>query len=358
MKTHHLPSLPPVVLFALAALLASAVPGARADALRLDAFPYPFPVRTYAFENQQQALEMVYMDVRPLRQEKAVVVLLHGKNFSGAYWKDTAEALREDGYRVVMPDQIGFGKSSKPAHYQYTFQQLAANTRALLESIGVTRAHILGHSMGGMLATRYALMFPHDTLSLTLVNPIGLEDWKAKGVPYATVDEWYEGELKQTPETIRAYQLEFYYDGQWQPAYDPGVEMLAHFLRSSDYPRMAWNQALTYDMIFTQPVLYEFPRLRVPTLLIIGQRDRTALGKARAPEEIRPTLGDYPALGRAARDAIPDAQLVELDGLGHLPQIEDFPRFIGPLRTFLDIRTQAAARKPAPPAGPESDQEP
>jgi len=46
---------------------------------------------------------------------------LHGKNFSGAYWQDTMTALLAEGYRVVAPDQIGFGKSSKPAHFQYSF---------------------------------------------------------------------------------------------------------------------------------------------------------------------------------------------------------------------------------------------
>jgi len=98
---------------------------------------------------------------------------------------------------------------------------------------------------------------------------------------------------------------------------------------------MAWNQALTYDMIFTQPVVYEFPQVKVPTLLIIGQRDRTALNKAKAPPEVRDTLGNYPQLGRAAAAAIPGAELVELDGLGHLPHIEAFDRFIGPYVNFL-----------------------
>lgn len=311
---------------------AAALPAA---GVRLEGFAYPYPEKTYVFENQRQPLEMVYMDVPARGAERGVAVLLHGKNFSGSYFGETAAALSEAGFRVILPDQVGFGKSTKPEHYHYTFQQLALNTRALLRSLGVGRAHVLGHSMGGMLATRYALMFPDETASLTLLNPIGLEDWQALGVPYESVDAWYAQELVKTAAKIRDYQLRFYYDNRWKDAYDPWVEQMASFGDSPDYPRMAWNQALTYDMIFTQPVVHEFPSVKVPALLVIGQRDRTALNKGKAPADVRDTLGDYPKLGRAAAKAIPGAKLVELDGVGHLPHIEAFGRFIGPYLAFL-----------------------
>ena len=314
-----------------------------ADNLRLEDFPYPFPVEIFRMSTQRQSLEMAYMDVAPKGGNKAsaeTIVLLHGKNFSGAYWEETARALSDDGYRVVIPDQIGFGKSSKPESYQFSFHQLAANTHELLRSLKISDAHILGHSMGGMVATRYALMFPDATRSLTLVNPLGLEDWLAKGVPYPSIDQSYQRELAQTPEKIRAYQDKYYYDGKWKPEYDRWVEMLALFLRSPDYSRMAWNQALTFDMIFTQPVLYEFSQLKMPVLLVIGQRDRTAPGRDAAPADVQPTLGRYPNLGRQTATAIPNSQLVELEGLGHMPHIEAFPRFIQPLRDFLRSATE------------------
>ena len=280
------------------------------------------------------------MDIAPKGESRGTVLLLHGKNFSGSYFAETARNLQDAGYRVIMPDQIGFGKSSKPESYQFSFAQLALNTHALLKKAGVERVHVLGHSMGGMLATRFALQYPDMTASLTLLNPIGLEDWLAKGVPYRPIGDLYAEELAKTPQKIRQYQLEFYYDGAWQKAYDPWVEQLTQFIESSDYPRMAWDQALTTDMILTQPVVYEFNQLKMPTLLIIGQRDRTALGKALAPETVRPSLGDYPALGKATQTAIPNAQLVELEGLGHLPHIEAFGRFFPPYRDFLDAQTK------------------
>jgi len=301
----------------------------------LSDFQYPFPVQFHPIEAQRQKLRMAYMDVVPTNPNGRTVVLLHGKNFSGAYWERTARALAERGYRVVMPDQIGFGKSSKPERFQFSLHTLATYTRELLDALGVEQATVIGHSMGGMLGTRLALMFPERVERLVLVNPIGLEDWK-RYVPYRTVDALYQNELGATPDRIRAYMRESYFAGEWKPEYDNLVRMLAGWTRGPDHERIAWISALTFDMIFTQPVLYEFPDLRVPTLLIIGQRDRTALGKAWAPESVKSQLGDYPSLGRKAAEAIPRATLVELPGVGHLPQVEAFDRYQEALISFLD----------------------
>ena len=302
--------------------------------LMLEDYEYPFPVEYLTLDIQGQQLKMAYMDVKPQKPNGKTIMLLHGKNFNGAYWEQTARDLSNDGYRVVIPDQIGFGKSAKPVNIQYTFQLLAQNTKAVLDRIGVSKTSVLGHSMGGMLATRFALMYPEVTEKLILANPIGLEDWKL-WVPYQSVDEWYQQELKQDYEKIKQYQLTFYYDNKWKPEYDKWVNILAGWTLNENYPVIAKNAALTYDMIFTQPVVYEFEKLKMPTLLIIGQRDRTALGKARAPKEVQDKLGNYPELGRETKKKIPKAQLTELDDVGHLPHIEAYDRFIKPLKDFL-----------------------
>ncbi len=302
---------------------------------RLSDYDYPHPVHTLKLDSQRQTLEMAYMDVRPEQPNGDTVLLLHGKNFSGAYWQTTIERLTEEGYRVVVPDQIGFGKSSKPDHLQYSFQMLADQTRRLLDSLKVDDVTVVGHSMGGMLATRFALMFPERTRSLVLVNPIGLEDWQHKQVPWQSVEAWYQGELNKTPEKVKAYMTASYFDGQWKEAYDPLLTLQQGWMRGPDYPRIAWNSALHYEMIFSQPVVQDFDRLTVPTLLVIGTRDRTALGRNRAPEEIRETLGRYDQLGQKTVQRIPDATLVELEGIGHVPQFEAFDRYMAALRTFL-----------------------
>lgn len=307
----------------------------------LSSYPYPFTVRDFRFESQRQPLRMAYMDERPEGWNGKTVLLLHGKNFSGFYWEKTMRALMERGYRVVVPDQIGFGKSTKPQSYQFSFAQLAKNTAALLESLEIDRAVVVGHSMGGMLAAHFALMFPERTGKLALVNPIGLEDYDDL-VAYRTIDDWYQQELEATPESIREYQRQSYYAGEWKPEYEPMIEAAAGWTKHPDYPRVAWSSALTYDMVFTQPVIDDFPLIRVPTLLIIGQRDRTAVGRAWAKPEIAPTMGNYPELGRRAAAAIPDAKLVELEGVGHMPQVEAFDRYISALGEFIDAAGDTA----------------
>ncbi|CAJ0688254.1 alpha/beta fold hydrolase [Ralstonia mannitolilytica] len=313
------------VALSMAAAAAQAAPaeGGPAYGPRLEGFDYPAPVRLFKFESQGNALEMAYLDVAPRQPNGQVAVLLHGKNFCAATWEGTIAALAGAGYRVIAPDQIGFCKSSKPRAYQYSFQQLADNTHALLASLGVGQAIVIGHSTGGMLATRYALMYPTEVSRLVMINPIGLEDWKAKGVPSLTVDQWFAREKQTTAERIRAYEQSTYYAGQWRPDYERWVQMLAGMYRGQGRELVAWNSALLYDMIYTQPVVYEFGQVRPPTLLLMGQKDTTAIGKDLAPPEIRAQLGRYPELGRATAKAIPRATLVEFPDAGHAPQIQD-----------------------------------
>lgn len=319
----------------LAALLTSLTFLSTAPALaanvygeQLEGFTYPYTLQHFNFSSQQQSLSMGYMDVKPQQNANGqTVVLMHGKNFCGATWEETIRGLSEKGYRVIAPDQIGFCSSTKPVNYQYTFQQLAENTHQLLNKLGVQKAVIIGHSTGGMLATRYALMYPDQTEKLVLVNPIGLEDWKAKGAPYRTVDQWYERELKLSAEGIKKYEQQTYYVGRWKPEYDKWVDMLAGLNSGPGHKKVAWNSALIYDMIFTQPVYYEFKELNVPTTLIIGTSDTTAIGSDIASPAVKATLGNYKVLGKEVAKLIPGARLIELPGMGHAPQMEEPAKF-------------------------------
>lgn len=309
----------------------------------LSGYAYPYPVRRFELEVQGSAACMAYMDVSPARANGHVVLLLHGKNFSGAYWRRTADALVARGYRVILPDQIGFGKSSKLTGIQYSFELLAQNTARLLDSLGVARVSVVGHSMGGMLAARWATQYRERTERLVLVNPIGLEDYRRR-LPYVGVDGWQAQALKQGPDAIRRYMQQSYFHGTWQPAYDALLEIQAGWATGPDRALLARVSALTQDMIYTQPVVHDLEVIRVPTMLVIGQEDRTAPGKGDVPAEVAATLGDYRVLGERAARAINGARLVRLDGVGHVPQYEAFERMIEPLLAFLP-----AARPAQPP---------
>lgn len=116
---------------------------------QLEGFQYPYPLQHFDFQSQQQSLSMGYMDVKPAQRTNGkTVVLMHGKSFCGATREEPIHALSQQGYHVIAPDQIGFCSSIRPTSYQYTFQQLAENTRQLLTRLGVEKAVIIGHSTG------------------------------------------------------------------------------------------------------------------------------------------------------------------------------------------------------------------
>src|ERR1700722_9907399 len=146
--------------------------------IALEEYPYPWPVHFLPLVIDGQDLRMAYMDVRPSGSANGrAVVLMHGKNFGGYYWRDVAEALAAVGYRVIVPDQVGWGKSPKP-DIRYSFQLLATNTAHLLDTLGIKKVAVVGHSTGGMLAVRFALMYPERVTQLVLEDPIGLEDYR------------------------------------------------------------------------------------------------------------------------------------------------------------------------------------
>lgn len=125
-----------IVAFILFILVYSAQAQTDVYNATLDAYKYPYPVKHFEVSIEGQSYKMAYMDVAPEKkvQNPQTVLLLHGKNFIGAYWVATIKYLTKNGFRVIVPDQVGFGKSDKPEIY-YTFHQLAQNTFKLLESL-------------------------------------------------------------------------------------------------------------------------------------------------------------------------------------------------------------------------------
>jgi len=282
---------------------------------------------------------MAYVYEKPGSWNGKTVVLLHGKNFSNKYWWKTIDSLLHKGFAVLAPDQIGFGNSSILAKYQYTFQQLAINTKKLIDTLGIARPIILGHSLGGMLAIRYALMYPTECSQLILEDPIGLEDWKLS-IPYSPIDELYKSESLKDSSSLKKYMLENYFHGEWKPNYNVLLADCSVNLGRQDY---AWSMALTTDMMLTQPVLYEFQHIKVPVVLMIGDKDRTAPGKEKLPKEKAAKLGNYPALGKAAATKIPGCKLITLQGVGHIPHEEAFGQFISILYAAI-INQQMAGK--------------
>jgi pimeloyl-ACP methyl ester carboxylesterase len=301
----------------------------------LEDYEYPYPVQFLPITNDLQPLRMAYMDIPPTSEPNGkTVVLFHGKAFGCYYFHNVIEALTGAGYRVVAPDQIGWGRSPKP-DIHYSFQLLAANTAALLDHLGVAAVAVLGHSTGGMTAVRFTLMYPDRVTHLVLEDPLGLADYRI-GIPAQSQETLYQHEVNWTdPSVIHAYVAGYFVNPD-PKVYEPLADVLVRVTLSPDYPRWARAAALTFQMIYQQPVRHEYDLIGAPTLLVVGAQDHVVpLGQYAAPDDVA-RLGDFIALSEQAVRDIPRAQRVVIPECGHIPHLEEPEQFLAAFLPFLE----------------------
>jgi pimeloyl-ACP methyl ester carboxylesterase len=325
----------------LAAALASAITPAIAVepaprepyGINLEGFPYPHPVNLLPLVNDGEQLRMAYMDVAPERPNGRTAVLLHGRNFPSSYWAPVITMLSAAGYRVVVPDQIGFGKSSKPSG-ELHFDTLARNTILLLDHLKIDTADIVAHSLGGMLAVRIARAYPDRVAHLVLTAPIGLEDYR-RYVPPTPTEKIMENEDRLTAEGYRK-QLETNYALKLPPdQVTPFIDARFNIKGSADYQRWLRAFVSSSQMIYREPVAHEIPLVAVPTLFIMGADDHNAPGRPNAPEALRATMGQNAELARALATRMPNARAEVIADTGHLAFIEASEKFNALVLDFL-----------------------
>ena len=299
----------------------------------LEGFAYPHPVDLLPLANDGEQLRMAYMDVAPTQPNGRVVILLHGRNFPSSYWAPVIKTLTGAGYRVVVPDQIGFGKSSKPSG-ELHFDALARNTIALLDALQIPKADIVAHSMGGMLAVRIARAYPSRVGHLVLTAPIGLEDFRLY-VPPVPTEKIMENEDKLTADGYRK-QLETNYALKLPPEeIAPFIDSRFNIKGSAEYPRWLRAFVASYQMIYREPVVHEIPLLSQPTLFVMGADDHNAPGRPNAPEALRPKMGHNAELAQSLAALMPNAHAEVIANTGHLVFLEAREKYDALLLGFL-----------------------
>jgi pimeloyl-ACP methyl ester carboxylesterase len=284
---------------------------------------YPYPVAYLPLTLYGQDVRMAYMDVPPAGQPNGrTVMLFHGMNFGGFYFSGPIEVLRKEGFRVVVPDQIGFGRSSKPV-IPYNFHDMALNSRRLLQSLGIAKVTIVGHSMGGMLSARFAASFPDITERAVIYDPIGLTDPRYER-PWRSADDAYKATMAQTNDQrwqgfYANIQRYFPSPGAWKPEYEKYVRILYAPTLSGDWPRLAMVRSICQQMLYLDPVVYDWPKIKLKTLVIGGEKDGQ----------------DFPKLAKHIADSIPGAELVIIPNAGHVPHLEVPDLFYPALLKFL-----------------------
>jgi pimeloyl-ACP methyl ester carboxylesterase len=304
------------------------VPDVSPISITCEECPYPYPSEYLSLTLYGQDVRMAYMDVAPRGTPNGhTVVLLHGNNFAGFYFGNIAEALRAEGFRVIIPDQMGYGRSSKPI-IPYSFNDFARNTRAVLESEGIERAMIVGHSMGGMLAARFATQHADITEKLVIYNPIGLSDGRF-GRPAGSIDESYRRAVASVDfQGIKAGLMRYvaHNPAAWNDTFETYAKIRYGWTMGADWPRLAMVQTLISSLNYADPVVYDWPHIQAPTLVFGGADDYLA-----------GTPANFQARMRFIAETIPDgkARLHLIPGLGHVPHLESPLQTLPPLVAFL-----------------------
>src|SRR5687767_11651917 len=284
--------------------------------INLEDVPYPHPVKYLPFRLDGHDVRLAYMDVAPTGAPSGKsVVLLHGMNFFGETWTSAIEVLRKAGYRAIAIDQIGYGRSSKPILH-YTISTHASNTKRLLDHLGIARTDIVTHSMGGMVASRFAASYPDAVENLAMINQIGLTDTRA-GRAARDTEEVYRAALARSYAEIvkgmRAYYV------SWKPEYMKYVKIHYGWTLSGDWPHMAMVRALQQQAIANDPVVYDWPHIKARTLVIGGEKDGPS----------------YPVLAKRVADTVRNGQVHIIPNVGHNPQFEAPEKLFPVLLSFL-----------------------
>ncbi|MDR3468114.1 MAG: alpha/beta hydrolase [Xanthobacteraceae bacterium] len=327
-------------LWFLLALLLHPIVAARADdyarepyGIGLEGFAYPYPVRMLDLVNDGEPVRMAYMDVAPASPNGRTVLLLHGRNFPSSYWAPVINTLTAAGYRVVVPDQVGFGKSSKPRG-ELHFDTLAHNTLALLDHLDLSEVDIVAHSLGGMLAVRITRVAPDRVRHLLLAAPIGLEDYRLYVAPTPT-EKLMESEDRLTAEAYRKQLVSNYSLTLPPDAITPFIDARFNIKGAADYPRWLAAFVSSGQMVYREPVAHEIALIARPTLFVMGENDHNAPGRASAPEELRPKMGHNADLARAHAARMANARVEVLPGVGHLVFLEAPEKFDAAMLAFL-----------------------
>lgn len=246
------------------------------------------------------------------------VVLLHGFPLNGAMWNELVPALA-DRYHVIVPDLRGHGQSAAPAGV-YAMADHAADVLALLDTLNIERAAIVGLSMGGYVSLQLLTGAPERLSAAVLADTMGRAD----------TDERKQARAAQA-EIIRTEGLAAFAEQVLPRMFAPSVPQ--------DRPALVER--------FRQTILSQRPEAVVSALLGLAARPDmiTALRQVHVPTLVLVGAEDLATTPEHAHElacVIPDATLVSLPGAGHMSNWEDPEGFNTAVRTFLD---QTVARR-------------
>ncbi len=312
----------------------------------LENYPYPYPVQfldvTHVAEaawidrpapDWERYARLAYMDIAPeLVNPKSTALLLHGKNFFGAYWAGVIDVLRQNGYRVVVPDLVGWGKSTKPS--TLTAASLVAHLRALLDHLKVDSVALVGHSTGGLVGMHMARMLPERVQALVLENPMGLEDYRNGLTRQVRHEDWAQDERSMSSDQFRHFMAHYFVDKD--PRFvEPFVAVREAIARGPEFERWVQSSAAGYDLLLNEPAVDFVASLETRSLFVCGTSDRTYVGaKYTAPAD-QAKRGNIAELAKEWAGKMVRARFVGVPDVGHVPHLEAPSAFSTAVLEFL-----------------------
>lgn len=226
------------------------------------------------------------------------LMLLHGFGGNKDNFTRSARHLTPH-YRVIIPDHIGFGESSRPDDADYTPAAQAERLYLLAQALGIPRVHLGGNSMGGQIAMAYAARYPKEVDSLWLLNPAGI--WNA---PRSELAHIVLG-TGRNPLIARSEE-EFAETFAFVMTDPPFVPRPILNVFAQERIRNAELEERIFARIATESVEQRVTGLRTPTLIVWGDGDRVIhVGTAEVLHKL-----------------MPRSQVVVMQGVGHLPMLE------------------------------------
>lgn len=245
---------------------------------------------------------------------KRTVVLIHGFGDSGLSWNFFARIFRDGGYRIVIPDLLGFGDSDRPATGDYSYKAQAERVLQLMQTLNISQANLVGNSMGGGVAAEMALLKPQAVSSLTLIDSAGIH-YRPTALDTAMLDG-KNPMLIRKPEDFE-HLLDFATHERpiiSQPIIDFLAERAIH-----DAPL---HEHIFRDVLFPDVnfLLLDLPRIQAPTLILWGAADQVL-----SPEN-----------SKVFKQYIPHSQVIVLPDVGHMPMAEAPEKSGFAVRQFID----------------------
>lgn len=274
-----------------------------AEPLEFSDLDYGFPTKT-ALKNPRVA----YIDVGDGEQ---TLLLVHGLASNAGFWRYNIPQLAQH-FRVIAVDLPGYGKSEK-GNYSYSMTFFAETLNDLIRELKLNNVVYIGHSMGGQIGMTLALHHPGSMEKLILVSSAGIEQFRRGEGNWLRNSVTVRSVMQTNEEGIRRnLALNFY---NWNPRWEWMVEERARMAKAQEFEQFAFAVSQSVRGMLDEPTSHRLHEISHPTLIIYGKYDGLIPNPYLNP-------GFPSTVFRTAHEQIPDSQLVEIPGAGHMVQIE------------------------------------